>query len=298
MASLVSPNCNDTQNMLAYVFDELIRNAIQHSCDPDGAVVCAQRMDPRHEDENTVIQLCVADAGIGIPASLAQKRNGVVDGLAALSVAIEPHVSGAFEKGAYGSSDNAGLGLFVTTEIVKRTAGKTLLASRGGSLFIQGDPKFASNHRVATMAGAYPGTLVAFEMNVIGADGSVIPDTSFDDLLAVILNEAERRNPGKGTSGVLDFSPPPGWHRVLASLIIGSLEDVEKLRAPLQSKVEHGQSVTVDFLNVPGVTQSQVHALLFDLIRKSAACGSRVGILNATPTVRSVLEFLESYALK
>jgi len=97
-----------------YCVSELIRNVLEHSGSPEGAYVCAQRYLKKNPKR---VSIAVADCGSGISKHLGQAypeaRN---DNSAALSLAMRPGITGA-QRGMYGTSDNAGAGLFITNDV-------------------------------------------------------------------------------------------------------------------------------------------------------------------------------------
>jgi anti-sigma regulatory factor (Ser/Thr protein kinase) len=95
-----------------YCVSELIRNVLEHSGSTDGAYVCAQRY---FEADPKRVSIAVADCGGGIADHLGnlypEARD---DDREALRLAMTPGVTGA-QAGMYGSTDNAGAGLFITS---------------------------------------------------------------------------------------------------------------------------------------------------------------------------------------
>jgi len=129
---LQSTETEDTRKALYYILVEFLRNAVQHSGDPAGAVVGAQLMDRSAEyEDRPVIQVAVGDAGTGVIASLRQTYPEIADAHQALVMAQQPWVSSTFYPGGRGTSTNAGLGLYFISEMAKKAAGRFLLASRG-----------------------------------------------------------------------------------------------------------------------------------------------------------------------
>ncbi|MBI4818421.1 MAG: sensor histidine kinase [Deltaproteobacteria bacterium] len=127
VASLIVPSEDDqeTRKTITYVVTELLRNVVQHSRDKQGAVVGAQLMSKgREKYREEVIQVAVADNGIGIFASIKGMHEELKDPSSALVKAIEPHVSGAFPEDQEGTDTNAGLGLFFVAEMAKLTGGR------------------------------------------------------------------------------------------------------------------------------------------------------------------------------
>jgi anti-sigma regulatory factor (Ser/Thr protein kinase) len=111
-------DAGDVRRSIKYVLIELLRNVIQHSEDRAGGVVAAQLMNRGTYMGRPMIQVAVADAGIGIPEHLGRMHRGVDDPRVALERALWPHISGTFPPGLTGArdSDNAGLGLFFIAE--------------------------------------------------------------------------------------------------------------------------------------------------------------------------------------
>ena len=121
----------DGLEAVRYCVSELIRNVLEHSGSSEGAYVCAQRYSER---EPKRVSLAVADCGQGLSRHLGnaypQARNNDQE---ALRLSMQPGITGAL-KGAYGSPDNAGAGLFITRAIAKATGGYFVLLS-GDAVF-------------------------------------------------------------------------------------------------------------------------------------------------------------------
>jgi len=113
-----------------YCVSELIRNVIEHSSSPEGAYVCAQRYISSKENNSPKrVTIAVADCGVGIAKHIGRAYpEALDDGPRALSLAMRPGITGA-RKDGYGSSDNAGAGLFITRAIAKATGGYFVLLS-------------------------------------------------------------------------------------------------------------------------------------------------------------------------
>ena len=273
-----------------HVVVELLRNAVQHSRDPLGGVVVAQRMDAGEKR----IQVAVADNGIGIQSALLAKHPTLSDPRTALEKAIQPHISGTFEEGLTGTSGNAGLGLFFVAEMAKLTAGTMLVASRGASLFLRGDREDPTNHQLSFLGGGaqYPGTLVVFEAPVASVH-------VYGPMIEVINQRAKDRMPGRALHKWLLFQKPPsGTSEILVAV---ASENTAEAQAYAQKKlVPHlarKQAIALNFRNFEIVTQSFIHALLYEAIRVAWALKTPIYIVDAQPAVRSTLEFLETYAL-
>lgn len=113
-----------------YCVSELIRNVLEHSASPDGAFVCAHRYTKKQPHRVTI---AVADCGQGVAQHLGHAHpEALKNETIALGLAMQPGVTGAI-PGLYGTTDNAGAGLFITRSIAKGTGGYFLLYSGGAA---------------------------------------------------------------------------------------------------------------------------------------------------------------------
>jgi hypothetical protein len=291
---LPSVDTEETRRTIYHILVEFLRNAVQHSLDPLGAVVGAQLMDKTSEyEKRPMIQVAVGDAGIGVLASLKGMHPELEDPHQALMMAQQPWISSQFEKGKRGGRQNAGLGLFFTAEMAKRTAGRFLLASRGGSIFLQGDQNFEQHHHIQDEPPGFPGTLVVFEL-----PAGEIED--YDSLIEVIQNSATERFPAKTRVRWLQFGPGPRSKAFRIGVRVGA-EDTAHAQRLVQEqflpRISNQQPIEIDFSGLRVCTQSYLHALLFTALRAAYQAKVPMFVNNATPAVASSVDFLESYAL-
>jgi len=297
IAQLVVPDTdsNDAQRTVQYVLTELLRNTVQHANDRLGGVVAAQRMDEGFKGyAKSVVQVVVADAGVGIWEALRAHHPSLGDANAALMKSIEPHISGTFHEGLTGTAWNAGMGLFMLSEIARHTAGRMLIASRGAAITIQGDLENESKPRfefVPPPSTGFPGTLVAFELpleNVHNHEG----------LVELIREKARSRKPQRNADQRIRLEAPPKGTKCFP--VFPFREDVahaQKLaRETLMPLLLARESVALDFRNVTFCTQSFAHALLFEVSRVSWALQVPIYVTNTTPAVTTAIRFVDSYA--
>lgn len=290
-----SPALLDTRNTIQYVLVELLRNVVQHSQDPLGGVVAAQRNDRGRSTNRPVIQVAVADAGIGIPAHLRIQHPSLNDAQAALDKALWPHISGAFPEGETGTLENAGMGLFFISEMTKLVLGRLLIASRGAALLIEGDETHEQpdHHSIRFLDRdlGFPGTLVAFEMP---AD----EEQDYDAMIETIRERARARTPQRQVHRWIDYgSAPATSQRFLVNVAAEDTQAAQRLGEAISKILIERKPVLLDFLNITVCTQSFVHALLFQPLRLAWALKIPIHVVNAKPAVRSALELLENYAL-
>ncbi|MDB5802616.1 MAG: hypothetical protein JWL63_3555 [Rhodocyclales bacterium] len=83
------------------------------------------------------LQFIVADVGMGIKRHLTQTYPGIEDDEVALRKAIQPQVSGTFGRSdPYTNKNNAGMGLFLSTNIVRRLRADMHIVSGNGVLHV------------------------------------------------------------------------------------------------------------------------------------------------------------------
>lgn len=292
---VLPPKEEDSRNALFYVLVEALRNAVQHSHDPLGCVVAAQRNERGRHANRPTIQVAVADAGIGIPQSLTTKHPALSHSEEALEKSLWPHISGTFEEGLTGTAENAGMGLFFIAEMAKLLAGRLVIASRGATLELIGDEEGLNQHRIGFVEPkglGYSGTLVAFELPI----GEV---KDYGALMEAIRERARLRTPSRATSRWLRFeAAPPEVQEYLVNIAAeNTIAALQFGREAISQALLAHKPVALNFLRIPVCTQSFVHALLFESLRLAWALRIPIYVTNAQPAVRSNLELLENYAL-
>lgn len=280
-------------DLLYHVLIELLRNVVQHSEDPAGGIVAAQRMDSGPYLDSPAVQIVVVDNGVGVFEALRRKHPSIASPEEAIVRALDPHVSGTFAEGGSGTVHNAGLGLFLVAEIAKRTHGRLLLASRGASYFLDRYRSAGTQPKITNLAGLdYPGTLVAFEAPLDQVD-------SYEVVIEGIHEEAMKRTPQRVTHQWLRFEDPPqGVPRVLVDVAAEDTTAAYRFASDsLEPRLLRREPVALDFRNIRVCTQSFLHALLHESVRLAWAKKVPVYILNASSALRTQLEFVESYSL-
>lgn len=149
------------ESQVKYALSELMDNALQHSASPVGCIVQTQLY------RNNFVEGVILDCGIGIQQHLRGNReiaSEITSDEKALRKALEPYVSGTHnrkkdpekrEEGYY----NAGLGLSISCEIMKRSGGFLQLISGEACLTVD---KQGIQH---TKIAGWPGTFLAFRIN-------------------------------------------------------------------------------------------------------------------------------------
>lgn len=285
----------DIRRTIYYVIVELLRNVVQHSEDRLGGIVAAQRNDRGRNRERPVIQVAVADGGIGIPEHLRRQHPSLTEPQEALDKALWPHFSGTFEEGLTGTLENAGMGLFFIAEMAKLLAGELLIASRGATLLLKGDPEFQERHDLSFLkpkGTGYPGTLVAFEL-------PYQEDLEYEHLIETIRERAKARTPMRAIHRWIryDLARVKTQRFVVQIAVEDTSEAIKFSKDKLVPRILEKQAIELDFQGIPICTQSFLHALLYEPLRLAWALRVPIYVTNVQPAVRSNLELLQNYAL-
>lgn len=169
---------------IKYVMSELVRNVLEHSKSPIGAIVSAQ-----YFHKTNRISIGVADRGIGIMGGI-NKSYSVTSNKDALELALRPGITGTTTK-IGGTEYNAGAGLFFTKSIAK--------VSRDFFLIYSGDA-FFKLHKTSTKKPVelyanpnldkanFKSELPNWKGTAVGIDISMDLNQDFQDLLEMIRN--------------------------------------------------------------------------------------------------------------
>jgi anti-sigma regulatory factor (Ser/Thr protein kinase) len=148
-----------------YAMSEMVRNTLEHSGSPEGAIVCAQLYPGERLSSRRYVSIGIADAGQGVRSSLRSNYPGLASDREAVLKAMEPGVTGAVQ-GMYGASNNAGAGLFITRRLSAASRGYFGLYS-GGAFFrssIANRPR--PDEALVLDVPAFPGTVVCVELDI------------------------------------------------------------------------------------------------------------------------------------
>lgn len=282
----------DLRDTIYYVLNELMRNVIQHSEDPDGGLLIAQKMrSGYYGDSKPCIQIAVVDNGIGILESL-QNYHKIDSADVALLNSIKPHFSGAFPEEQIGGTDvNAGLGLFMISEIAKELGGYVAICSSGKLLSIKGNDD--ENNHTEIRDARFDGTFVVFEVPI----NCTLAD--YNEMLKRIYAKAEERSQKKRhripviSFDVAEMGECKEFYvKVCAENVTQAKKSVDDFLLPL---LKNKQNLCLNFTGVPIATQSFAHSLLKRLIVEARRRKCTLFIKGANAKVKDAIEFVDGY---
>lgn len=273
-----------------YSLIELLRNVVQHSGSQGGGVAMA------HYYPNTgLVELCVADMGVGVKATINETYPEIDNSLKAIKLATLPHVSRTFGPSVYSTMrDNAGLGLFFIKQIASLSGGSFFLGSKDALIDIWGD-KNGQQKKLYKLArnDGWPGTFAYLQLrrDTIG---------DFDSILHTCRRMAAeaRKYPSELA---LDFiEEVPEVDELVVVKVKEFEEDVEKAakfrEELILPTIAKGTMVVLDFAGIKFATQSFVHALMYKVIRDGQQIGSTLSIAGCSNSTREAVMAVAAYA--
>jgi hypothetical protein len=280
----------ELEGAVKYSLIELLRNIVQHSRSPIGGVAMAQ-----YFPTTGIVEIAVADMGVGVRETLIPRYPTLRDDLAALKFALMPHVSGTFAKSAYGSMrDNAGLGLFFIKEIATRGNGGFFLGSGNRLVNLWGheDGSDGKRYQIATMGG-WNGTFAVLQLRRDGIG-------DFDSLLAVCreLAAEARRDPTESSLDFIDAIPDlPGLQVVRIKEFEENVDRAAEVReSVIIPAIEKEQLVILDFSGISFATQSFVHACMYRVLRDFPSSAYTLSLNGASKATKEAIRSVAAYA--
>ncbi|AQR65977.1 hypothetical protein BXU06_13610 [Aquaspirillum sp. LM1] len=280
----------ELEGAVKYSLIELLRNIVQHSGSSVGGIAMAQ-----YYPNSGLVNICVADMGVGLKDSLTEAYPELNTDLQALKLATMPHVSRTFGPETYSTMrDNAGLGLFFIKQIASLANGSFFLGSKNALMDLWGDEKGTQKKTYQTAKnGGWPGTFAYLQLR----RDSI---AEFNEILTVCRNMAAeaRKYPAELALDFIEEVPDePGLIVVNVVDFEENVEEASKFRETIiLPSINSGAMVVLNFNKVRFATQSFVHALMYKVIRDGQQIGSTLSIANCTNATREAIMAVAAYA--
>lgn len=275
------------KDTLRYVLSELLYNTLEHGRASFGAQSpyrqipsIAQFTWYRSKNE---IHFIIADVGMGIKKHIEQTYPGQESHEAAIKLAIKAKKSGTFGRNdPYINKDNAGMGLYISSSIIRRLNADMYIVSGDGLLHIT--PRDTTGR---TLENFWPGTFVLITLRI---------DENPTFILHKIL--AESREAANSEQKVGDKNEEDERFYISISNYFGRYaEDKEaaiKFRdSRIFQAIEEGKILCIDFDTVVSSPHSFLSALLASPIKRMGMSAyKKMKIVNATPEIRETIDFI------
>jgi len=274
-------------NTLRYVLSELLYNTLEHgkSFFPyRGKQLRAPSLIQfTWYQSSNEIHFIIADTGMGIKSHIEQAYPGQESSEEAIKLAVKPQVSGTFgSTDPYKQKNNAGVGLFLSTNIIRRLNADMHIVSEDGLLHIS--PRDITGK---TLSHNWKGTFVLVTVK-LEQNANFALHQMMQEFRASAKKEQE-----KGDKNEVDSS----FYLSIKNYFGPYAEDKEaaiKYRDDrLFPEVYKDKSIVVDFDDVASAPHSFLSGLFASPVKYLGMTAyKRIKFVNATPEIRETLDFI------
>lgn len=275
------------EKTLRYVISELLYNTLEHG----PKIIC---QDIKHTKVPSIIQFTwyknkrqlqfiVADIGMGIKAHLEQAYPAFESHGMAILESLKYQVSGTFSRiDPYKSKDNAGVGLFISSSIVRRLNADMHIASGDGLVHIS-----PTDTTITPLKQVWPGTLVLVSLNLDQGEGLNL-HSLMSEIRASASKELKEADQAEEQEvfiiSVLNFFGPYAENKQEAI----SFRDGRLLPA-----IEQEKSILIDFRGVVSAPHSFLSALLATPIKRlGMQAYKKIKVVNSEPEIRETIDYI------
>lgn len=272
------------ESTLRYIISELLYNTLEHGYNPN----IPSLLQFNWYKNKGQLSFIIADLGIGVKSHLEKTYPAFPSDMTALEFAIKPEISGTFgsPKQPYEGKNNAGMGLYLSSNIGKTLEADMYIVSGRGLLHIS-PTDITSN----TLREPWPGTFIYM---TVGFDKFKTFD--INEELERLRKQAKvevdsRNNKETPQEVILDMYNYFGRNCEV------KYEAIKRRDKQILPALAEGKTVILDFTNTETATHSFLVALLATAICNTGIKSYKlIKIIGANPTIRSTIDFIfDSY---
>lgn len=268
------------EKTLRYIIAELLYNTLEHGRNSRGIPSLIQFTWYQRKGE---ISFIVADLGIGIKRHIRQAYPDIEDDISAIKHALKPQVSGTFLRSTpYAAKDNAGVGLYLSSNIIRKLRADMHIVSGNGVVHIS--PTDITDRKINSY---WPGTLIYVTIKLgVSEDISLGKMMSeFRVAAASELSQGEEKDNKK--QFYLNVRNYFGRYAEEKTRAI-DIRDTKIIPA-----VDDNQILLIDFEDVVSAPHSFLSALLAVPIRRYGMSAYKmIKIINAEPEIRETIDYI------
>ncbi len=272
---------------LRYVVSELLYNTLEHGKKFGGSHLRNIRIPSiinfSWYESRRAIHILIGDIGVGIKSHIEQAYPGLENDIEAIQLAIKPQKSGTFGKAdPYTDKNNAGMGLYISSNIIKRLNADMHIISGNGLLHIS--PRDITER---TLKNSWLGTLVLVTLNLEDEPTFVLHSLmqEFRDLA-----KQEQSNADQAESDHKFYFSVEDYFGKYAEDKEAAIKFKEKYIFPA---IQEEKLVVVDFNFVVSSPHSFLSALLASPIKRlGMSAYKKIKIINASPEIRETIDFI------
>jgi len=267
------------EKTLRYVLSELLYNTLEHGKHPTIPSLIQFVYYRNNED----ISFIVADLGVGIKRHLRQVYSHLENDAQAIRFALSPQVSGTFFLGKpYSSQNNAGVGLYLSSSIIRRLHADMHIISGNGVVHIS-----PTDITERTNEFSWPGTFVNVRLKL-----SHIKNLSLQKMMSE-FREAARTELAQGQR-----AEERAFYSINIRNYFGRYAEDKELADRVRDRylmpaVDQGKGLILDFDEVVSAPHSFLSALIASPIRDlGMSAYKRIKVRNASPEIRETIDFI------
>lgn len=275
------------QKTLRYVLSELLYNVLEHGRSdfywrqhryPTPSVLQFTWYEKINE-----IHFIVADIGVGVKQHLSQAYPAISSHEEAIRLASQPEVSGTFgTQDPYTSRNNAGMGLYLSSNIIRKLRADMHICSGDGVVHIS--PVDTTGK---TIEASWPGSFVLVTVRL---------DRGVEFTLDSMMNEF--REQARAEVNARNSVSVKGRLYVNVYNFFGRHADVKDEATRYRDRhllpaVDEGKSIVIDFSGVESSTHSFLNALLASAVRRMGLMAyKRIRVINASSEIRETVDYI------
>ena len=277
----------DYQKTLQYVLTELIYNTLEHGKSTfnwrgkrfDSPSILEFSWYEKAEE----LAILVGDTGMGVKDHLSQAYPGIESDEDALKLAIQPEISGnKYKQDPYTNKNNAGMGLFLSSNILRRLRAEMHIISGNGVMHIS--PLDVTSRRIDH---SWHG---CFALITIKLDQTY--KFAYDQMMS------ELRDQARGEVEKRTHSETDNKHYVNIFNYFGRTADDKEAAINYRDRyllksIDSQKSIILDFKDVTLATHSFLNAFLASPIKRlGMQAYKKIKIINASPDIRETIDYV------
>lgn len=273
------------EKTLRYVMAELFYNAIEHGTSilrKDNCLLPPIVQYVWYQKRNE-IQFIIADLGVGIKKHLEQSCPAFGSHCEAILHSIRPGVSGTFGKNdPYISKDNAGMGLYISNNIVRRLHSEMYIVSNNGAVHIS-----PADITHKTLDSTWPGTFALVSVK-LQRNPSFVYESTLSELRTAAEHEVLQKD-SENADGLFYVNIYNYFGR-------NAEEKSEAIRFRdkyIVPAIDEGKQIKLDFSEVVSSPHSFLNALLATpATRLGIKVYKMIKIVNADTEIRETIDYI------
>lgn len=272
---------------LRYVLGELLYNTLEH-----GKVHGVKKLEGIRIPsivqftwyaKRNEIHFIIADIGVGVKTHIEQTYPGQESDEEAIKLALRPKISGTFGiNDPYRNKDNAGMGLYISSNIIRRLNADMHVVSGHGISHIS--PRDVTGK---TIQSIWPGTFVLVTLRIENN-----PDFALHKIMQEFRNAANEEQ-DKADNTEQDHRYYFGINNFFGSYAEDKDAAIRSRNNRLFPALKDGKTIIIDFSGVKSAPHSFLSALLASPIKSlGLQAHKRIKIVNSTSEIRETIDFI------